>query len=115
MDKLQRIQNQALRIATGSLLKADIQHLHSESSVLPLPDHLRMLCSQFLAGALRPTHPSHALVTQDPGPRHRIPLLQSTFRSSIAEFLMGDGFADPECHRATIADIHTAIGNIMFS
>ena len=60
IGKLQRIQNQALRIATGSLLKSDIQHLHSESSVLPLPDHLSMLCSQFLAGALRPTHPSYA-------------------------------------------------------
>ena len=82
IDKLQRIQNQALRIATGSVLKSDVQHLHSESEVLPLSDHLPMLCSQFLAGALRPSHPSFPLVTQDPGPRSetRIPLLQTAFR-----------------------------------
>ena len=108
IEKLQRIQNQALRIATGAVLKSDIQHLHSETEVLPLFDHLTMLCSQFLAGALRPTHPSLALVTQDPGPRPRIPLLQSAFRQGIAEFLEDDGTADPSCHRSTISGIHTA-------
>ena len=108
VEKLQRVQNQALRIASGSLLKADIQHLHSETSVLPLSDHLSLLCAQFLAGALRPAHPSHALVTQDPGPRNRIPLLQSAFRPAVASFLEDDGTADPSNHRATISGIHTA-------
>ena len=108
IDRLQRVQNQALRIASGSLLKADIQHLHSETSTLPLADHLKMLCAQFLAGALRPEHPSHTLVTQDPGPRPRIPLLQSTFQPAVAEFLEGDGTTDPANHRATIKGIHTA-------
>ena len=68
-----------------------------------------MLCAQFLAGELRPEHPSHALVTQDPGLRPRVPLLQSTFRTAIAEFLEGDGTADPANHRATIGNIHTAV------
>ena len=108
IEKLQRVQNQALRIASGSLLKADIQHLHSETSILPLSDHLGVLCAQFLAGALRPAHPSHALVTQDPGPRNRVPLLQSAFLPAVAGFLEDDGTADPANHRATISGIHTA-------
>ena len=108
IGKLQRIQNQALRIATGSLLKSDIQHLHSETSILPLSDHLGVLCAQFLAGALRPAHPSHALVTQDPGPRSRIPLLQTTFWSAVTGYLGDGGVADPDMHRFTISGIHTA-------
>ena len=69
-----------------------------------------MLCSQFLAGALRPSHPSFPLVTQDPGPRSetRIPLLQTAFRRKIAEFLEDDGTADPANHRSTISGIHSA-------
>ena len=86
----------------------DIQHLLSETSNLPLSDHLAMLCAQFLAGALRPTHPSRALVTQDPGPRSRVPLLQSAFRPAVAGFLEADGSADPREHRSTISGLHTA-------
>ena len=108
IDKLQRIQNQALQIATGCIFKSNIQHLHSESEVLPLSDHLSMPCSQFLAGALRPTNPSLTLVTQDPGPKPRTPLLQSAFHQGIAEFLGDDRTADPASHHSTISSIHTA-------
>ena len=69
-----------------------------------------MLCSQFLAGALRPTHPSHDLVTQDPGPRSgsRIPLLQTAFHRHVAEFLEDDGTMDPANYEPTVSGIHTA-------
>ena len=46
LDKLQIIQNKALRIATGCVLKSDIQHLHSECKVLPVADHLRVVPRQ---------------------------------------------------------------------
>ena len=62
-NKLKRIRNQALRIATGSALKSDIQHLHSETKELPLSNHLTIFYTQFLASALRSIHPSYALVT----------------------------------------------------
>jgi hypothetical protein len=60
ISKLQTIQNSALRIATGSLQMASASHQHSEAEVLP---HLSLLCSQYLASALRPHHPSHPIVT----------------------------------------------------
>ena len=46
--KLQRIQKSALQIATGSLKIASQSHLHSETQILPVQDHLSLLCSQFL-------------------------------------------------------------------
>ena len=67
INKLKRIQNQALRIVRGSKLKSDIQHLHSETEEHSLSNHLTIVCSQFLASALRPIHASCALATQCPG------------------------------------------------
>ena len=108
ISKLQRIQNRALRIATGSVLKSEIQHLHSETETLPLSNHLTMLCSQFLASALRNVHPSHALVTKDPGPRPRIPLLQTAFHRYMAGLLEDNGTIDPINYRSYIKDIHSS-------
>ena len=53
-----------MRIGTGSVLKSDVQLLIFEAEILTLINHLTMFCSQFLTGALREAHPSHALVTQ---------------------------------------------------
>jgi len=36
ITKLQTIQNNALRITTGCVLKTDMQHLHSECQILPI-------------------------------------------------------------------------------
>lgn len=44
-SKLQQTENQALLIATISVLKSDIQNLHSETKKLSLSNHLTMLCS----------------------------------------------------------------------
>ena len=43
--KLQRIQNSALRISTGSLKMSSQDHLHSKTQVLPVHNHLSLLCS----------------------------------------------------------------------
>jgi hypothetical protein len=42
---LQRIQNKCLRVATGCHLKTPIPHLHTETRVLPVKNHLEMLNS----------------------------------------------------------------------
>ncbi|XP_036332737.1 uncharacterized protein LOC118744114, partial [Rhagoletis pomonella] len=46
--KLQTGQNAALRTATGCLLMTPEHHLHSEAQVLPVREHNKMLCKQFL-------------------------------------------------------------------
>ena len=42
---IQNIQNSALRIATGCVKMSPISHLHTETKVLPVMDHLSLLCS----------------------------------------------------------------------
>ena len=58
-DTLQRTQNAALRIATGSTRSTPVQHLHNECRVLPLKQHMDMRGAQFLAKAEGPSHPCH--------------------------------------------------------
>jgi hypothetical protein len=55
-----------------------------------------MLCTQFLASCLRPSHPSNATVKLPPGPRkiqHGRPLketLSSRFHDAVSPYLWGD-------------------------
>ena len=53
----------ALRIATGCVKMASIDHLHEETEMLPVQDHLSLICSQHIARALQPTNPSNSVVT----------------------------------------------------
>jgi hypothetical protein len=66
-DKLQKVQNKGLRIVTGCHKATSIDHLHSETQVLPVSDDLDMICTQFLASVMRPAHPSHERVLRPSG------------------------------------------------
>ena len=68
LDKLEVIQNKALRIATECLQKAAASHLRAETGVLPLRTHVELCYQQFYASALKPLHPSHLIVTSPPDP-----------------------------------------------
>ena len=61
MEVLQRTQNAALRIATGCVRSTPIAHLHDETRVLRIKDHLDMRGTQFFAAASSPGHPTHHL------------------------------------------------------
>ena len=58
-DKLQIIQNKALRIITGCLTTTHIQHLHDETKILPIKNHLDMIGTQYYALSRNPLQPSH--------------------------------------------------------
>ena len=88
IEKLQVLQNSALRVATGCHRMAPINHLHREALMLPVDDTLQLLCKQYLASALVPEHPCHATVTSDSGPRSIRHTLQSRFLPSIQQFLV---------------------------
>ena len=64
IDKLQVIQNKALRIATGCTQDTPIQHLHNESKILPIKEHLTLHATQFLHKTKDPEHPLHELTKQ---------------------------------------------------
>ena len=83
----QKIQNAAIQIATYCHLRASSDHLHAETQLLPIVKSLEMICAQHLASALRPTHPSHTIITQPSGPRNQRDTLQSKFLPKISAYL----------------------------
>ena len=107
IQKLQVLQNSALRIATGCVRASAISHLHAETQVLPVRDHLSLLCSQYLARTLQPNHPSHTIVTSPSGPRTVRHTLQSRFLSVVAPYAEG-GIIPPASYAQTLKAIHTS-------
>jgi hypothetical protein len=72
MEKLQRTQNVALRIATGCCRSTPLAHLHAESKVLTIKDHLDMRGTQLFASASCPGHPLEHLHHPAQGRRRSI-------------------------------------------
>ena len=88
----------------GRGVREDVQ---AETQVLPVQDHLSLLCSQFLLSNLRPTHPSHSIITSPSGHRSMKQTLQSRFLPSVSH-LLTNGRTDPATYRASLADLHTS-------
>ena len=67
---IQTIQNKALRIATGCTHPTLIEHLHHETKVLKVRDHLNMRGTQVMAAATSiPQHPLNYMANHPTGPR----------------------------------------------
>jgi hypothetical protein len=65
IKKLQVIQNNTLGTVVGCQLMTPIEHVHTETNKLKVKDHLELHSSQFMASAMRLTHPNHAVVTHN--------------------------------------------------
>ena len=57
INKLQVMQNAALRACTGYTHDTNIQHLHDETNILPIQKHLQLHASQVKQKAQYPSHP----------------------------------------------------------
>jgi hypothetical protein len=71
INKLQTIQNIALRTATGCTADSNTQHLHDETLVLPIKNHLQLQASQLRQKSQKPSHPLHNLLQQQ-NPKRQI-------------------------------------------
>ena len=71
INKLQVMQNAALRTATGCTQHTNIQHLHDETLTLTLPihEHLQLHASQYKQKTQHPSHPLHKHTTYFKTPR----------------------------------------------
>ena len=67
IGKIQRAQNEALRIITGSHKMSSIDHLHSE--MLQVEDHLNLLSVQYLVQCLDTENVCHHITKMDRPPR----------------------------------------------
>ena len=54
---------QALRTATGCTQDTNIQHLHDETLILPIHEHLQLHASQYKQETQHPSHPLHEHTT----------------------------------------------------
>ena len=63
INKLQDMQNAALRTATGCTQDTNIQHLHDEKLTLPIHEHLQLHASQYKQKTQHPPHPLHKHTT----------------------------------------------------
>ena len=66
---LHTIQNSTLCIETGCVKMSVIDPLCIEAKALKVDEHLRKLCTQFLAIRLQPEHVSYLIVTANSGLR----------------------------------------------
>ena len=69
INKLQVMQNAALRTATGCTQDTNIQHLHDETLTLPIHKHLQLNASQYKQKTQYPSHPVHKHTTYFNTPR----------------------------------------------
>ena len=67
---------------------ASENHLHSETKMLPIRDHLSMLSAQYLASASQPDHPAHEPVRRPARRRDKKKTLQSRFKDVVAPHLV---------------------------
>ena len=59
INKLQVMQNAALRTATACTQYTNIQHLHDETLTHPIHEHLQLHASQYKQKTQHPSHPLH--------------------------------------------------------
>ena len=68
-NKLQVMQNAALRTATGCTKDTNIQHLHDETLILPIHEHQQLHASHYKQKTQHLSHPLHILTTYFNAPR----------------------------------------------
>ena len=106
--RLQPVQNQALRVVTGCHQMASGDHVHQECQVLPVVQHSKLLCSQFLASTLRSHHPSHHVVTSSPGPRKMKRTLYQSNIDEVRPFLVDNKIPASE-YKSVCKRLHTSM------
>ena len=65
INKLQVMQNAALKACTGCTHDTNIQHLHDETNILPIQKHLQLHASQIRQKAQYPSHPLYKYTTHN--------------------------------------------------
>ena len=83
----QRTQNEALRIITGSHKMSSIDHLHSETKMLPVEDHLNLLSAQYLVHCLDTENVCHHITTLDHPPREMKETLFTRHKQTVLPLL----------------------------
>ena len=108
INKLQVMQNAALRACTGCTHDTNIQHLHDETNILPIQKHLQLHASQVRQNAQYPSHPLYRYTTHNTSQRLMKPATfnNSRYTTNIPTDPCTVTTADI---KANMRDIHTTI------
>ena len=74
INKLQVMQNAAMRTATGRTQDTNIQHMHNETLTFPIHEYLHLYASQYKQKTQHPSHPLHKHTTYFNTPMLKTPL-----------------------------------------
>ena len=106
INKLQVMQNAALRACTGCTHDTNIQHLHDETNILPVQKHLHLHASQVRPKAQYPSHPLHRYTTHNTSQRLKKP---TTFNNSRYKTPTDPCTVTTADIKANMCDIRTSI------
>ena len=110
IGKIQRAQNEALRIITGSHKMSSIDHIHSETKMLQVEDHLNLLSAQYLVQCLDTGNVCHHITKMDLPPREMKETIFTRHYQTVLPLLANN-------RKDTLQALHTsfvntAIGNM---
>ena len=104
LEKIQRTQNEALRIITCSHKMSSIDHLHSETNMLLVKDHLILLSAQYLVHCLDTENACHHITTMDHPPRQMKETLFTMHNQTVVPLLANT-------KKASLQAVHTSFVN----
>ena len=110
IGNIQRAQNEALRIITGSHKMSSIDHIHSETKMLQVEDHLNLLSAQYLVQCLDTENVCHHITKMDLPPREMKETIFTRHYQTVLPLLANN-------RKDTLQALHTsfvntAIGNM---
>ena len=103
LGKIQRAQNEAFRIITGHHMSS-IDHLHSETDILTVEDHLNLLSAQYLVHYLDTENVSHHITKMDQPPREMKETIFTRHNQTVLPLLANN-------EKDTLQAIHTSFVN----
>ena len=86
-EKTQHTHNEAMRIITGSHKLSSNHHLHSETKMLLIEDHLNILSAQYLVHCLDTENVCHHITTMDHPPREMKETLFNRHNQTVVPLL----------------------------
>ena len=104
IGKIQRAQNEALRIITGSHKMSSIDHQHSDAEMLQVEDHLNLLSVQYLEHCLDTENVCHHITKIDQPPREMKEAIFTRHNQTVLPLLVNN-------KKDTLQAIHTSFVN----
>ena len=104
LEKIQRTHVEAIRIITGSHMMSSIHHLHSETKMLLVKDHLNLLSVQYLVHCLDTEDVCHHITKMDHPSREMKDSLFIRHNQTVEPFLSNT-------KKASIQAVHTSFVN----